>query len=364
MPIDMKTIILEPFFDSMFKSVFACLVSVIMLVAAYISPWLNWFAWFAFVPFLLAVKGRKRLQMYALSALMTAAYLISIFYITDLFKLVPLSISLFFLICFIIFFTFLISEIQIISRRFSSRGWIIPVILWVIICLLINFFEPAITYGFFTYFSIIPVSHIIFQHIAETRFLYILLFVVLLTNKFAVNAILKFNRKQTCLALIPLVIFAGICGLYGGSRNDLSSLLSKDHDTVFRLEGGLFTRYMHFRKDGTYREISRDDLGWYTDDTDRGTWKQNANGQIELTSSIHLQDDTNNCFHLIPFRYLQYVLLASKDYPMFIDKTPEEAKFGATVDVLVRYVKFKLVPPDGVYMLVDTDSALREMETR
>jgi hypothetical protein len=61
-------------------------------------------------------------------------------------------------------------------------------------------------------------------------------------------------------------------------------LFSKDHDSVFRLEAFTWSVYFHFGKDGTYRRITRHHL--FVEEADRGTWKQDATGQIEVRSSI------------------------------------------------------------------------------
>lgn len=61
-------------------------------------------------------------------------------------------------------------------------------------------------------------------------------------------------------------------------------LLSKDRDSVFRLEAFTSTDYFHFGKEGKYRQIDREHM--FTAEMDRGTWKQEKTGQIELRSSI------------------------------------------------------------------------------
>ena len=65
-------------------------------------------------------------------------------------------------------------------------------------------------------------------------------------------------------------------------------LLSKDHDTVFRLEAFTSTNYFHFGKDGKYRQIDREHL--FTCESDRGTWKQDATGRIELRSAVLVKE--------------------------------------------------------------------------
>lgn len=65
-------------------------------------------------------------------------------------------------------------------------------------------------------------------------------------------------------------------------------LLPADKDSIFREEGLTSTRYFHFEKNGKYRMIVREHL--FTAEMDRGTWKQDANGEIELCSSIRLKE--------------------------------------------------------------------------
>jgi len=69
-------------------------------------------------------------------------------------------------------------------------------------------------------------------------------------------------------------------------------LLSKDHDTVFREERFTGTSYFHFGKDGKYREISREHM--FIAEMDRGTWKQDATGRIELRSSIRVKEEVKS----------------------------------------------------------------------
>jgi hypothetical protein len=65
-------------------------------------------------------------------------------------------------------------------------------------------------------------------------------------------------------------------------------LLPRDRDSVFRKEAFTATHYFHFGKDGKYRTISREHM--FTAEMDRGTWKQEATGEIELRSSIRLKE--------------------------------------------------------------------------
>jgi hypothetical protein len=64
--------------------------------------------------------------------------------------------------------------------------------------------------------------------------------------------------------------------------------LHKDRDTVFRLKDFTSTEYFHFGKDGKYRQVNREHM--FTCESDRGTWKQNAAGRIELESAILRRD--------------------------------------------------------------------------
>ena len=229
-------------------------------------------------------------------------------------------------------------------------------------------------------------------------------------------------------------------------------LLPKDRDNVFRLEAFTSTDYFYFGKDGKYRQINREHM--FTAEMDRGTWKQEATGEIELRSSIHvkdlkigpmhievgnseqldamrplekdmekflaadksdfwprkkienawnytytwslfnstitfnavavergvtkitrkqlielldawrahLQDDTNHRFHFVPVRYHKFILLASKDYPFLANaETPDEVKKTADTFHISDAPK---VPPALVYVLVDSEPALREMKTK
>ena len=87
--------------------------------------------------------------------------------------------------------------------------------------------------------------------------------------------------KAVVGSLATLIIAAtGPCSSYSGES---PFLLSKDHDTVFRYDGTTWTAYFHFGNDGKYRRITRHHVGITEDD--RGTWKQNATGQIEVRSS-------------------------------------------------------------------------------
>lgn len=248
-------------------------------------------------------------------------------------------------------------------------------------------------------------------------------------------------------------IWIAIAFPYFSHGADSPFLLSKDHDNVFREEAFTSTSYFYFGKDGSYRQINREHM--FVAEMDRGTWKQDATGVIELKSSIrmkklksgiftvsphnidefkarhslekdirtfleadertsyspyeiesawmysytwslfhstktfkavhvdkgvervtreqlvrllddwraYLHDDTKNCFHFTPVRYDKYVLLASSDYSFIANaKTPEEAKKTATISVQVRKTRAES-PPALVYVLVDSDSALQEMET-
>lgn len=65
-------------------------------------------------------------------------------------------------------------------------------------------------------------------------------------------------------------------------------LLSKDRDSVFRQEAFTSTDYFHFGKDGKYRQINREHM--FTAEMDRGTWQQEATGEIELRSSIRVKE--------------------------------------------------------------------------
>jgi len=65
-------------------------------------------------------------------------------------------------------------------------------------------------------------------------------------------------------------------------------LLPKEDDSVFRLEAFTSTSYFHFGKDGKYRRISRQHL--FTCESDRGTWKQDATGRIELRSAVLVKE--------------------------------------------------------------------------
>jgi hypothetical protein len=229
-------------------------------------------------------------------------------------------------------------------------------------------------------------------------------------------------------------------------------LLPKDRDSIFRQKASSHTGYFHFAKDGSYQQIAREHL--FTAEMDRGSWKQNATGEIELQSSIrlkelkkgpmrievrdiekleallplekdieeflatdksdswprekiesawkctyttslfkstttvksvavakgvekitrnelielldawraYLKDDERNHFHLLPVKYDRFVLLASEDYPFMANaKTPEEVKKTA---ILFRTDAAPELPPELVFVLVDSESVLQEMKTK
>jgi len=224
--------------------------------------------------------------------------------------------------------------------------------------------------------------------------------------------------------------------------------LSRQHDSVFRLEAFTSTDYFHFGKDGKYREIAREHM--FTEELDHGTWKQDATGQIELQSAVllkelksgplripvrdveqfaalrplekdvaaflvankkdtftrneiegawnytytwslfeskitfsaveverttkkvtrkqigdllkawgaYLKSDAKNRFHFVPVEYHKFVLLASNDYP-FMANADSPQKVTETADLFGR----PKGEPAMVYVLTDSDAALKEMKT-
>lgn len=106
------------------------------------------------------------------------------------------------------------------------------------------------------------------------------------------------------------------CFSYGG---DAPFLLSKDHDTVFREEAFTATDYFHFGKDGKYRQINREHM--FTAEMDRGTWKQDANGQIELRSSIRVKTELRTgplCISVHDLEQLDALRPLEKDISTFL----------------------------------------------
>lgn len=88
--------------------------------------------------------------------------------------------------------------------------------------------------------------------------------------------------KAVAGSLATLIIAATApCSSCGGEP---AFLLSKDHDSVFRLKATTFSAYFHLGKDGTYRRVTQHCGG--KSNGDRGTWKQDVTGQIEVRSSI------------------------------------------------------------------------------
>lgn len=82
-----------------------------------------------------------------------------------------------------------------------------------------------------------------------------------------------------------IVVFAiGQTGLLPCLGGDAPALLPKDRDNVFREEAFTSTGYFCFGKDGKYRQIDREHM--FVAEMDRGTWKQDATGEIEVRSAI------------------------------------------------------------------------------
>lgn len=65
-------------------------------------------------------------------------------------------------------------------------------------------------------------------------------------------------------------------------------MLPKDRDSIFQEQAFTSTSYFHFGKDGSYRQIDREHM--FTAEMDRGTWKQEKTGEIELRSSIRMKE--------------------------------------------------------------------------
>jgi hypothetical protein len=99
---------------------------------------------------------------------------------------------------------------------------------------------------------------------------------------------MRLIRKVNLLILISVLGFLLIAVQYG-SGGEPPILLPKDRDSVFCLATGLHTEYLRFGKDGKYRCVTcRDIPGAF--ESDYGTWKQDAKGQIEVRSAVAYKD--------------------------------------------------------------------------
>ena len=188
------------------KSILFCVITAILLIAAYLTSWLAWLTWIAFVPFILAVQGQKRLQVYFLTAILVLIYSAFIIYVTDLWRLWPILEPILFLIAFII----LISEIQIQSRRFFKYSFIIVAFIWTILMITLRFVAPSQEASLFAIASIMPVSQPIFQSVAGTFGIYVILFAVIFINGTIAFALSHFSTKLKFITVVLAIYFCTI----------------------------------------------------------------------------------------------------------------------------------------------------------
>ncbi|MDH5670483.1 MAG: hypothetical protein OEY86_20980 [Nitrospira sp.] len=65
----------------------------------------------------------------------------------------------------------------------------------------------------------------------------------------------------------------------------VSTAIPSDRDIYFKFDGLNFSRYLHLRRDGTYRQVVREHL--YVEEKDVGKWEQNQVGNLLLKSDLH-----------------------------------------------------------------------------
>lgn len=206
------------------KSILFCVITAILLIAAYWTSWLAWLTWIAFVPFILAVQRQKRLQVYFLTAILVLISSAFIAYVTNLWRLWPILEPILFLFAFIV----LISEIQIQSRRFINYSFVVVAFIWTFLLITLRFIAPSQEASLSAIVSIMPVSQPIFQSVAGTFGTYVILFAVIFINGTIAFALSRFSTKPKIITVASAIIFAVFFGLVGGPIRDLPTSTPED----------------------------------------------------------------------------------------------------------------------------------------
>ncbi|MDP4268395.1 MAG: peptidase MA family metallohydrolase [Bacteroidota bacterium] len=243
----------QPFFNSMIKSLIACLVTVLMLIIAYLVPWCSWFAWFAFIPFMLSVKGHKRIQMYILTLTMLFLYYLFVIFVYS--QQTRISVRA---ILILVAFSIIISEVQIFCRRVPSMwGWIPAALLYTAFLLIYGLFDPATVNQIGIFFCIIPVSRLFSKFIAFNYCGYIILFAVLLANGFASEKITRSKRKVKYTVIISITIIASIVGLLGGPAPATFSFNARSQGLVLQLESNHFRFFSNTQDRNCLKDLDK-----------------------------------------------------------------------------------------------------------
>lgn len=130
---------------------------------------------------------------------------------------------------------------------------------------------------------------------------------------------------------------------------------SAKKELVFRKPGGTNTMYFVFEPDGTYRFLSREHL--FTAVFDRGTWKQDDDGQLLLSSAA--ERTSGQVFHVQPIQYRGWVFLASADQTFIKIYAPTPEKGKAAIDAMDAEARM----PYGLFTATDVDKFRCEVKT-
>lgn len=138
----------------------------------------------------------------------------------------------------------------------------------------------------------------------------------------------------------------GVSEVAGASR-------AERRDTLFRCATSVNTMYFLLRGDGTYSFIAREHR--FTMELDKGSWEQDANGELTLTSGTKRRGGK---YHLTPLLYRSLVVLTSPDHDL--------VKIHAATAEEVKKRIDKLGPgeqPHHLFVSADVGSSEREWKT-
>ena len=190
--------------DSLWLRYLAAVVSALLMTVAFPPHNLGWIAWFGLVPFFLAVQGLKRPQTYTVVAvwfLVFFACMVDFYFFSrsPLFVLI-ITMGIFLQI-------FIVSELQLLTTRFSRWGWLLFSGLWIGIWFLLSFVVGLLSpippdLPFFSFANtqwLYPTMLQILPVVGE----YGLALLIVLFNRGLVQVILNRQQRQW---LMPLVV--------------------------------------------------------------------------------------------------------------------------------------------------------------
>lgn len=162
----------------------------------------------------------------------------------------------------------------------------------------------------------------------------------------------KCEVRAVLLAIVGLVL---VHPGRTGAEPPLSQLPT-ERDSIFRLEGLTSTQYLHFQKNGRYRQIDREHM--FTCEMDRGTWKQDTNGCIELQSAVLVKDLESGPLRISTrdVEQLEALRPLEKEIAEFLAANRNDSFAGKDVEVAWKYsYTWSLFESKIVFSAVDVE---------